>query len=502
MDNLAFDFTSDSSNVPYPDFSTTAALVRHLKEVDQDYEFYPSTDEVLSCVRHDMLQFSSSRDDATMPGCSVLDIGAGAGAALTKLTLGPRYAIEKSSVLVQQMPHDIFVIGSDFHAQSIIDKRVEVCYCNPPYKEFVAWSVRILMEISSSLVYLVIPQRWESSSEIQNAIKVRRAEATVIGQFDFLDAERQARCKVHVVRIDLRNKYDRDRSLYHGNGRPCVESFAHWFETEFLSTVTPDRSEAYLTRMKMMEEAQEIKSQGGDLIESGGLVNMLAQLYELELKQLVETYRGIMAIPADLVAELGIEKNKVRDNFQLKIKGLKAAYWKELFDRLDTISNRLTSGYRQKMLNKLHENTSVDFSVENASSIVLWVIKQANECADSQLVELVETMVEEANVTLYRSNARTIKVSGWRYDRVVDIGPFTLDLQFILHNVGALSTRGNNLIDDLCTVAITCGFDAYGNEKAAKKTVVGKVQEYYYHDVNTGKKAVLFTVRSFGNGNR
>lgn len=164
---------------------------------------------------------------------------------------------------------------------------VEVCYCNPPYKEFVAWSVRILMEISSSLVYLVIPQRWESSSEIQNAIKVRRAEATVIGQFDFLDAERQARCKVHVVRIDLRNKYDRDRSLYHGNGRPCVESFAHWFETEFLSTVTPDRSEAYLTRMKMMEEAQEIKSQGGDLIESGGLVNMLAQLYELELKQLV-----------------------------------------------------------------------------------------------------------------------------------------------------------------------------------------------------------------------
>lgn len=42
MDNLAFDFTSDSSNVPYPDFSSTAALVRHLKEADQDYEFFPS----------------------------------------------------------------------------------------------------------------------------------------------------------------------------------------------------------------------------------------------------------------------------------------------------------------------------------------------------------------------------------------------------------------------------------------------------------------------------
>ncbi len=128
--------------------------------------------------------------------------------------------------------------------------------------------------------------------------------------------------------------------------------------------------------MKMMEEAQEIKSQGGDLIESGGLVNMLAQLYEASsLSSWWKRTRNLMAIPADLVAELGIEKNKVRDNFQLKIKGLKAAYWKELFDRLDTISNRLTSGYRQKMLNKLHENTSVDFSVENASSIVLWVIK-------------------------------------------------------------------------------------------------------------------------------
>lgn len=493
------DFAKEAEQEAKTKFSSTTALVRHLKAVDQDFEYYPTTPGILSCIREDMLNYSSSRDDEGWPNCSVLDIGAGTGSALSQLTKGPKLAIELSSALVEQMPADIFVVGSDFNSQSLLDKRSDVTFTNPPYKQFEPWSCRVIEEANSSVIYLVIPERWEQSSDIANAIKARKATSEVIGKFDFNDAERKARCNVHVVKIELRHKYNHDRGFEYSRG-PAVDAFDHWFENVFMTTVTPDRSADYLNRMAQMDETEKLKSNSA-LVESNGLINILSSLYDRELSQLMELYKGIMALPTDIVKELDIEKSNVKQALQTKVQGLKAKYWKELFDRLDTITSRLTSTHRHKMLDKLHSNTSVDFSVANAHSIVLWVIKQADLHVDSQLIELVETMTEEANVQLYKRNQNTIKLSKWRYDRVINIGAYKLDYSFILHDVGARSTRGHQLLNDIITVAITLGYDAYGNVKAEKNCAGGGAENYYFQCRKSGKKEILFTARRYQNGN-
>lgn len=492
-------FDASDRHEAKPEFSSTSALVRHLKENFEDYEWYPTTPEIADCIKADMLQFSYDHDNEGMPKCSVLDIGAGTGSLLTRLTSGPKFAIELSRALVQQMPADIFVIGSDFNSQSLVDKRSDIAVSNPPYKDFSAWSTRIITEANASIVYLVIPKRWEADSDIQNAIKSRRAEATVIGKFDFLEADRKARAFVHVIRIDLRSKHCRDNS-FSRSSHAAVDPFVHWFDTEFMAQVTPDRSAAYLKRMEQIEETAALKS-SSELVTANGLVNVLSSLYERELDQLMELYKGIFSMPSDIAAELDINKCKLRDSLRAKVNGLKAKYWQELFDRIDTVTNRLTSGYRRKMLDKLNSHTTVDFSVSNAESILIWVIKQANECSDPQLVELVETMTEEANVKLYKRNQNTIKISRWRYDRVINIGAYALDYQFILHDVGAQSQRGNDLLNDLVTVAGTLGFDVYGNIRAESRNATGSAENFYFMCQKTKKKEILFSGRRYQNGN-
>lgn len=180
---------------------------------------------------------------------------------------------------------------------------------------------------------------------------------------------------------------------------------------------------------------------------------------------------------------------------------MKAKYWRELFERIEALTTRLTTQHRQHMLEKLHSHTSVDFSVANVSSVLIWAIKQADKYTDSQLIALVEELTEESNVALYKRNQGTIKVGNWRYNRVIDIGPYKLDYSFILHDVGARSSRGINLLNDIVTVAITLGYDAQENFRTPMRQDSGKAELYYFTCRKTGKREVLFEARRYQNGN-
>lgn len=90
---------------------STHALVEKIKENNQDFEWFPTTDEIIDEIKNDI------RDMREFPYVSVLDVGAGDGRVLAALTDGKKYAIEKSEILVQAMPADVFVVGTDFFSQ-------------------------------------------------------------------------------------------------------------------------------------------------------------------------------------------------------------------------------------------------------------------------------------------------------------------------------------------------------------------------------------------------
>ena len=74
--------------------SSISLFVENLKESQQDFEWYPTTNEILKTIKDDI-------DKEFKDNPSVLDCGAGDGRSLLYLTNSSRYAIEKSQLLIE-----------------------------------------------------------------------------------------------------------------------------------------------------------------------------------------------------------------------------------------------------------------------------------------------------------------------------------------------------------------------------------------------------------------
>ena len=138
-------------------------LILDLKEAEQDFEFYPTTDEILRKLASDL-----KKDDLR----SFLDVGAGSGKVFSFLQKEGFsclwYAIERSDILLSKLPENVFVVGTDFNYQTLIDKKVDVIFSNPPYKYYRDWTRKIISEANAGIIYLVIPQRWKEDKRILN----------------------------------------------------------------------------------------------------------------------------------------------------------------------------------------------------------------------------------------------------------------------------------------------------------------------------------------------
>lgn len=482
----------------------TGALIQTIKQFSQDFEFYPTTNEQLEVIKADLeVIFRSTKSP------SVLDIGAGNGKALKHLTEGKKYAIEKSLPLLSALDSDIFVVGTDFKEQTIIDKRCDLVFCNPPYSEFAYFARRIIEEANARYIYLVLPERWEKNDDIQSAIKARDASYTVLGSYDYLNAERKASAKVHVVRIDL--CYCRD--TYYRGATPKVDPFSLWFAQNFNIFNEDEKPKATDTFNK--DKAHNFSERvSNSLVPGVDLVSTLEALYNDDLNKLIETYKKLESIDNVVLKELGANFDGVKEALKLKIEGLKDKYWRELFSNLDKVTNRLTAKSREKLLKVLFENTHVDFTKTNAYALVQWVCKNANNYFDEQLVDVVECMIGQANVILYKSNEKTFGKEEWRYIRWAPEGldRFSLDYRIVVHREGGrsdswdsrsgLSKRAHTYLNDLCTIASNVGFDTSGCERADSFdwTDSGK-KVFTYFDHTTQKNVTLFESRAYYNGN-
>lgn len=166
--------------------------LQDLKASNEDYEWYPTTNEIIQVV---------NSQTKHMKYLSILDIGAGDGRVLKALNFETKYAIEKSQILLNKMPKEIIPIGCDFMQNTLIDKNVDVIFCNPPYSMYELWAEKILSEANAKEIFLVIPSRWKESQKIEQIIGNRNYCLKVIGSYDFLNADRKARAKVDLIRL-------------------------------------------------------------------------------------------------------------------------------------------------------------------------------------------------------------------------------------------------------------------------------------------------------------
>ena len=509
----------------------TTALVEQLKDAGEDFEFYPTTREMVKMIwDHRRRKWDDGSPHIDDFG-AVLDIGCGTcnfrrwvhefNAETAKEPDGDRktvgmshyYVMEKSLILLDRLEPDVVVLGTDFNAATLIDKPVDTIFCNPPYREFENWAARIITESTCKDIYLIIPRRWRKSEKIMLALKQMKlslelhevkhydfltvyketmTDVEVIGSADFLDAERAARAKVDILHIC--KKYTAKDA-----------AFDRFFD-EIFGMPESTKGKYDFEYQERQSEAAAIKA---ELMTGRDKIEILCRGFEEKQKQLFEHFKTICNLDAGVLDAIGVKKDAVKAALKKNFEGLKNLYWEAAFDCLEEITSRLTSQSRKSLLSRFALLKTVDFTPSNIYALLVWVIKNANRYTESQMIDFFMALSSKENVRNYVSNKRVFEEDRWRYTSQENRHThYTLDYRIIVTKYALPGEAGyewhdstvrdvfHAKIGDICTVANNLGFPvglidiprAYGARGEAKTTIKGKPE-------------TLFEFRCYQNGN-
>lgn len=491
---------------------TLNKLISELKESNQDFEFYPTTEE--------MLQEVFTNIDWTRQTKDILDIGCGL-CGLRKIidrrnaeidrhnkrmveqkrysdkieSLSYNYyVIEKSEILLNRLPADVFVLGTDFNQCTLIDKKADVIFCNPPYSEFEDWTNRIIREGNFEQAFLVIPSRWKENAEIQASLNATKTHPYVIKSMDFLNAERQARVTVDIV------KFTRDR--YSWRSEEQKSAFDLWFEETF--KVCGENK--YISEYDEMQKQKErVKN---SLVSAPNKIDVLVNLHNDDMSRLYSSFKALCAMDEKTLEDIGVNYGKVKEALKNKISNLKILYWKMVFDYLDEVTSRLTQQSRQNLFNKFERLNQVDFSESNIKSVVIWVLKNANEYYKDQLIEFYKSLSDFENVKPYASNKRLFTRDDWRWNKGRDgeYGAYTLDYRMVCSYLFSASVswggefykssndyKNTNLCKDFCAIARNLGFSV------GEFQVADSFGEKFYIYLKDGSPLLEYKIYKNGN---
>ena len=463
---------------------TTQQIVNELKANNQDFEWYPTTDRMLEAVKTRMPTVTRS----------IMDIGAGDGRTLVKLAEKCKhtpelYSIEISEVLRNLQPETIIPAGTNFYEQDLMSLPVDVIFCNPPYQQFEMWVETIIRTGFAEHIFLVIPDDWKNSKPIADAIKSRQARTKVIHSDNFLKADRRSRAIIDIVHISFppAGRWSDQRQ----------DPFDTWFEANFT----------------VMDQPEDVTDpDAGDALTkkfSRRTIGEIVEEYEQERQRFRDNYEAIFHMDGAILNELGVSKNGIRDGIKKKLLGLKTKYWKLVFERLDAITSRLTTATKEKMLEKLTQRTSIEFTANNAYAVVLWAIRNANKYFDEQLLTLFRELSNPENIKNYKSNQKTWSRDYWRW-READHSHFALDYRIISQQYRAIAKPDSysydcpnnlhrschNLIADIIAVLGNLGFSTISRPTFNREWIGGQWQDW-----NSADGEIVFQAKAYLNGN-
>lgn len=532
----------------------TLLTVAELKEQNQDFEWYPTTEEQIKTIVSDVKRlaaFYDINDRDVKP--QILDIGAGDGRVLLALCdalnsdKGERdskfkpFAIEKAEVhTATYSSKDITLLGTEFYETNLISKNASFAFVNPPYSDFSNWVSRIIQTLNFNVLYAVIPQRWTEDEQIKSAMKVRGIKyQQVIGQSDFLDAERQARARVDLVRfsfidvsdeamaeeqarIEARFKEDRHNWRW---WRPSLNKdvtcpFQQFIENDLglkkTHSETTEKFREYEQRERIRAQMNDTGSDCYALVKSEGILHALLDSYERDLQKVLEQYKLISQLDGAILAELGIEHKQIVEGIKEKLFGYRNVYWSLLFDQLDTLKEKLITTHKKDLLNTLSAN-ALDFTYTNAVYIITFAVDMANGLIEESLVDVFKTLTNKDSIkTYYKSNEHMFQ-DDWRYctrwDNDKDAHKTCkreLDYRFVFSGYGnfgnasyekGLREDARCFTSDLVVIFRLLGYSNLMLSNAYDYICPGDKVTIFGTDPS-GERIELVTIRFYLNGNR
>lgn len=483
--------------------------VEAVRGTDQDFEFYPTTDEIIQVIKTDI-----HKNGRYLSGKRILDCGAGDGRVLKAIvdangefnqdrhSLKSEYrshlfAIEKSETLIKRLPEYVFPIGVDFHDQNLMTMNMDIIYCNPPYSEFLLWLSKIVSEVRSGVAYMTIPDRWRDNYEIQRVILDRNITVDSLGFFDFEKADRGARCHVEVIKLSFKE---------------AESPLKDWIKENFKIEEKADRVKESLK--DRVEKQRQSVSNGHSLVAGNDYVDTLVQLYQQDLDNLFNSFQKICSIDSENLEFFDLNINKLSVMVQEKAANIRARFWSELINNIDVIKQRFSSSVRYAFTQEMNSHKSAEFTHANIRAFLLWVLKNAKHYDEVMFEETIKKFISFCNIESYKSNRSRFVDGDWTYSNFEDITEenkfkFNTTKRMILESFfwknelikhGSFSDGCTKIIDDLLILAESRGYKTMEYPMASELRDVEYSKVYDFKCKVDGKEKTLFTMKAFKKG--
>ena len=349
---------------------STNKIVKNLKNKDEDFEWYPTTRKMLVKVANLISKIERGyRRNYGYDDFKILDIGAGNGSVfeyIDKIINNPKneehkftfskFAIEKSTLLIDLMPEDITILGTEFEEQTLIDKPMSVIFSNPPYSNYEDWFYKIAKEGNANDIFLLVPDRWkESKYNFEELIDQRNMTFDILDSFSFMDSDlRKARANVELIHIHPQEEIHQGETYR----RKIVEPFDIFFNDTF-----------NFDKFKKFKETKVIdKNENINLVQAGDIVKVLADNYNEDMKNLMDIFHRLSELPPDVISYIADTSiNTLKGQLKEKIEGLKHSYWRKLLDQFKPISSRLLTKEKDKIFDKLAKEQYIDFTEKTST---------------------------------------------------------------------------------------------------------------------------------------
>lgn len=471
---------------------STSVIVDQLKTQGMDSEFYPTTDEIIQVVKNTV----HLRDRR------ILDIGAGNASTLIKLgSLDGRYidnklfAIEKNPMLRSLFADNakVNLVGVDFLECELWNKHFDVIFCNPPFSEFTLWTLKIINEVTTGTdLFLVLPKRWKDNQDIQQALKNRDLTATVLGEFNFLDAERRARAYVDLVRIKVHSK--------------SKDLISRGIEELFAKNNNTAKANSSLSKEDVINEVTNLVVAGGDY------VSVLCDLYNKERETLQHSILELGKVPKDILAVINVSVQTIIQALTSKFDELTSKYWQLVIDKVMPLSYKLIETYRKQLLDKI-SNSKMDFNVSNIYAMAEQVLLLVNSNLDQQVLSVYNRLINSAAFK-YKSNQRVFidnknnPITPCKLScRIITKAIGSIGINWDGKSSGAINDTSKSYIRDIIIIANNLGYDisaadydhilSYGGTKIKSGDNLVFTAKY----TGSEEEVILFQMKPYLNGN-
>lgn len=418
----------------------TNDLVNRLKADGQDFEFYPTTQEMLDVVIKDFYGNCASR--TWQQNFNVLDVGAGdcrlgktlndpnneiiqsaTGGDFSLGKMSNYYVIEKALAHIQNLNKhgfDCTLVGTNFFETDLSVIDATITFCNPPYSSYDFWIGSILASSRSAVIYAVIPARWKNNENIKRAIADRGYISEVIFEGDFLEADRKARAVVEVVRFVHPLCFIEESVRQNWGGKLFrlatihKQAFDPLFESlNLFKDKSKDIGNYESERKKVEQEERGLKV----IFEQDKLTG-LVDSYNKELASITEDLQAVKKLSPRLLSLFDVDAEIITNKFREDLLNLKRKYWNIFFDCYDPITQRLTKESRNNIQQYLSEKSVLDFTYSNAQAVTIFAIESANTYIDDQIKHLFVKHANSDNLRCYKSNQRVLQKNAYRYCNV------------------------------------------------------------------------------------